>query len=156
MSDWHSFLGRIELMEWGKSTYTVLPIPDEVAVALNSAGAKRVEVELNDHPFNMALTKSPAIAGTFIYTGKTILHAAGISPGEEIEVRLCKANPDLVDVPEDVMLAIRAAARSDTWSALTPGKQRGLLHIVNTAKRAETRAKRIVQLIAVLSERGPE
>lgn len=137
-------------MEWGKSIYTVLPIPEEILLALENEGAKRVEVELNDHPFNMALTKSPAFPGTFIYTGKTILRAAGVSPGEEIEVRLRKSDPNVVEVPEDVMLAIRAAAVSHAWSALTAGKQRGLLHIVNTAKRQETRAKRIAQLIADL------
>jgi antitoxin component of MazEF toxin-antitoxin module len=137
-------------MEWGKSTYTVLPIPYEIAEALAASGAKRVEIELNDHPFNMALTKSPVLSGTFVYTGKTVLKAAGLSPGEEIEVRLRKADPDLVEVPQDVMLALRSADVSDAWAALTPGKQRGLLHTVNTAKQAATRAKRIGQLIVVL------
>ena len=150
VSEWLSFLGRVEPVEWGKSTYTVLLIPDQITVALKNSGAKRVEVELNDHPFNMALTKSPAISGTFIYTGKTILDAAKISPGEAIDVRLRKADPDLVEVPNDVMSAIRGSALSDAWSALTPGRQRGLLHTINTAKRAETRAKRIVKLMTVL------
>lgn len=150
MNAWLSFIGRIEPMEWGKSTYTVLPIPDEISAALKSAGAKRVDVELNDHPFNMALTTSPAIPGTFIYTGKTILRSAGISPGEEIDVRLRKADQGFVDVPADVMSAIRKAEASDRWSALTPGKQRGLIHTVNTAKLADTRAKRIAQLISFL------
>ena len=149
---WMSFVGRIEPIGWGKSTYTVLPIPDDIALALKDEGAKRVEVELNDHPFNMALTKSPAISGTFVYAGKSVLQTAGISPGEEIEVRLRQADPDFVEVPSDVMLAIRAADLSAAWDALTPGKQRGLLHTVNTAKRAETRAKRISQLIALLQE----
>jgi len=137
-------------MEWGKSSSTVLSIPGEIAEALTKLGAKRVVVELNDYPFNMALTKSPVISGTFIYTGKTILQAAGISPGVEIDVRLRKADPNLVEVPNDVISAIRNSALSDAWASLTPGKQRGLLHTVNTAKRAETRAKRIAQLINTL------
>lgn len=150
MSKWQTFNGRIELMEWGKNTYTVLPIPENIAAALKADAAKRVEIELDDHPFNMALTKSPVFAGTFVYAGKTILRTAEISPGEEIEVRLCKADPDLVEVPKDVMLAIRAASASDAWLALTAGKQRGLIHTVNTAKRPETRLKRIAQLISFL------
>lgn len=150
MNEWLSFTGQIEPMEWGKNTYTVLSIPGDIADALTELGAKRVEVELNDHLFNMALTKSPVISGIFIYTGKTILHAAGISPGEEIDVRLRKADPNLVEVPNDVISAIRSSALSDAWASLTPGKQRGLLHTVNTAKRAETRAKRIAQLLTTL------
>ncbi|WP_180885730.1 YdeI/OmpD-associated family protein [Ruegeria sp. THAF57] len=152
MADWFSFIGRIEPMEWGQSTYTVLPIPHEIAAALKKLGTKRVEVELNDHPFNMALTKSPAITETFVYTGKTILRSAQISPGEDIDVRLRKADPNSVEVPNDVVSAIRDANLSDTWSALTPGKKRGLLHTINTAKRADTRVKRIAQLIAFLRE----
>ncbi len=152
MSDWFSFIGRIEPMAWGHSTYTVLPIPHEIAVALKKSGAKRVEVELNDHPFNMALTKSPAISETFVYTGKAILRSARISPGEDIDVRLRKADPNIVEVPSDVTSAVRAANLSDTWAALTPGKKRGLLHAVNTAKRAETRVKRIAQLISFLRD----
>ncbi|MEM8974524.1 MAG: YdeI/OmpD-associated family protein [Pseudomonadota bacterium] len=152
MREWLSFTGHIEPMQWGRSTYTVLCIPDEIADALKDLGAKRVEVELNDYPFNMALTKSPAISGTFIYTGKTILQAAEISPGQEIDVRLRKADPDLVEVPNDVSLAIRSNSLSDAWSKLSPGKQRGLLHTINTAKRAETRANRIAQLISFLRE----
>ena len=150
MGEWLSFTGRITPIEWGKSTYTVLSIPDDIADELRLLGAKRVDVELNDHPFNMALTKSPAISGTFIYTGKTILRAAEISPGQEVDVRLRKADPDLVDVPNDVVSAIRSNALSDAWSKLTPGKKRGLLHTVETTKRAETRAKRIAQLITFL------
>ncbi|MEM6577850.1 MAG: YdeI/OmpD-associated family protein [Pseudomonadota bacterium] len=152
MSEWLSFVGRIQPMEWGKSTYTVLRIPDEIVASLKDLGAKRVEVELNDHPFNMALTKSPALSGTYVYAGKTVLRAAGISPGEEIDVRLRKVDPDLVEVPNDVMLAIRDADLSEAWSALTPGKQRGLLHAINSAKRAVTRTKRIIELIAILRE----
>lgn len=149
---WLSFIGRIEPMEWGKSTYTVLPVPGEIAQALKVLEAKRVDVELNDHSFNMALTKSPAILGTFVYTGKTVLHAAGIAPGEEVDVRLRKADPDLVELPNDVMLAIRDADLSSAWSALTPGMRRGHLHTINTAKRAETHVKRITQLVAALRE----
>ena len=137
-------------MEWGKSTYTVLSIPEDIASTLKDEGAKRVEIELNDHPFNMALTKSPAMPGTFVYAGKSVLHSADISPGEEIEVRLRKADPDLVEVPSDVMVAIRGADLSNAWAALSAGKQRSLLHTVNTAKRMETRAKRIAKLIADL------
>ena len=147
MGKWQTFIGRIEPMEWGESTYIVLPIPEDIAAALKAEAAKRVEIELNDHPFNMALTKSSVFTGTFVYAGKTILRTAAISPGEEVEVRLRKADPELVEVPEDVMLAIRAASASGDWLALTAGKQRGLLHHVNTAKRPETRLKRIVQLV---------
>ncbi|WP_299680081.1 YdeI/OmpD-associated family protein [uncultured Roseobacter sp.] len=147
MSDWISFDAVITPMEWGKNTYTVLRLPDDVAAALQARGARRVEGELNDHPVNLALTKSPAIDGVFLYTGKALLRETGLEPGEVFEARLRPASPDEVEVPEDVMAALRGAGRAAEWAALTPGKQRGMLHHVTAAKRPETRAKRIAGLV---------
>nr|WP_256439786.1 YdeI/OmpD-associated family protein [Ruegeria sp. R13_0] len=138
-------------MDCGQSTYTVLPIPHEIAAAFKKSGAKRVEVELNDHPFNMALAKSSVISEAFVCTRKAVLRSARISPSEDIDVRLHKADPNFLEMPYDVISAVRAANLSDTWSALTPGKTRGLVLAANTAERAETRVKRIAQLISFVA-----
>jgi len=70
MDDYLTFEGQIIPLVWGKSTYTILPIPDEITEILVSRGAKRVEGEIGDYPVNLALTKAPVIAQTFLYTGK--------------------------------------------------------------------------------------
>ncbi|WP_415921429.1 YdeI/OmpD-associated family protein [Tateyamaria sp. SN6-1] len=143
MTDWIMFEARIEPMEWGKNTYTVVRLPDDVTDAL-PAGTSRIEGEFGDVPINLALTKAPVIDGTFVYTGKTFLRDSGLAPGEVFDARIRPADPD------DVAHALCAAGRTADWGALTPGKQRGLLHLVNTAKRAETRVKRIAKLISEL------
>jgi len=150
MSAYLSFEGRVEPMEWGKSVYTVLRVPPEIAETLAAEGAKRVEGEINEHPVNLALTKAPVIDGVFLWAGKTLLDEIGIEPGEVLDVRLRKADDTVVDVDDDILLALRQAAATDRWNALTPGKRRGLLHGIATAKRAETRAKRIAKMIADL------
>ena len=76
-----------------------------------------------------------------------MLNEIGITPGEPLDVRLRKAD-DSVETPDDVALALRQADASHVWEGLTPGKRRGLLHPINTAKRAETRTKRIAKMIA--------
>lgn len=151
MTDNTTFEGQVVPMEWGKSVYTVLPIPDDVAETLQAQGAKRVEGEINDHPVNLAIATSPAIDGFFLWAGKSLLDEIGIAPGDRFEVTLRKANADKVEMPDDVILALRQAERSDLWNALTPGKQRGLLHGINTAKRPETRIKRITKMVSDLS-----
>lgn len=151
MTDWISFEGRIVSMEWGESTYTVLPIPDDVSAILTAQGARRVEIELNDHPYNLALTKAPSIASIFVYTGKAVLRETSIKPNEPIEVRIRKANPNEVEVPDDVLLLIRQNDLTEDWEALSPGKQRGLVHSIVSAKRPETREKRIAALVLDLS-----
>ena len=147
MSSYFEFEGRIVPMEWGTSVYTVLPLPDHISKALSAEGAKRVEGEINDHPVNLALTKAPVMDATFLYTGKSVLKAIDATPGQTLFVRLRKADPDHVDVPTDVVNAVRSAELTVVWQKLTPGRKRGLLHSVATAKRAETRARRIASLL---------
>jgi len=66
-------------------------------------------------------------------------------------VRLRKADPNIVETPDDVVLALRQADRTADWDALTAGKKRGMLHGITTAKRAETRQKRINALLEELA-----
>lgn len=152
MSDWISFEGSIVPMEWGKGVYTVLPLPDEVAAALAAQNAKRVDVELNDHPFNMALTKAPVIDHVFLWAGKSVLEAASVVPGAPIDVRLCKADPDFVEVPSDVIVALRQSGVSAVWEALSAGKRRAHVHRITSAKRAATRAARFNAMIVALQQ----
>lgn len=151
MSDYISFEGRVEPMEWGRANYTILRLPQKVADALEAQGARRVEGEINDVPVNLALTRAPVIDGLFLWAGKSFLKEVGLEPGEETVIRLRKADPDLVETPEDLAAALRAAGKTDLWEALSAGKRRGMLYQVNAAKRAETRAKRIAKLVDELS-----
>ena len=149
MTDWINFDARIEPMEWGKKTYTIVRLPDSAVDAM-PAGTRRIEGEFGDFAINLALTKAPVIDGVFVYAGKQFLRDSGIEPGEVFEARIIPADPNHVDLPKDVAAAIRAAGRSADWAALTPGRQRSKLHLVNSAKRADTRKKRITELIATL------
>ena len=152
MTDWVSFDASVQPMAWGKATYTVLALPPDAAAALLAQGAKRVEGEINDHPVNLALSRAPVIDGLFLWAGQSLLDRIGIQPGEVVEVRLRPAPDDRVDVPDDIAAALRAADVTTAWEALTPGKRRGLLYHIDTAKTAPTRAKRIAALIATLTE----
>ncbi|MEX0312301.1 MAG: YdeI/OmpD-associated family protein [Tateyamaria sp.] len=147
--DWLWFEGVIEPMEWGKNTYTIVRLPDDISAALPPK-TKRVEGEFGDFPINLALTKAPVIDGIYVYTGKTFLRDSGLEVGQPFDARVRPVDPDIVEVPDDVLVALRGAGRSADWAALSAGQQRSRLHLVNTAKRADTRAKRIAKLIADL------
>lgn len=150
-NDYLSFDGQIEPVQWGNATYTMLPVPNDVAAELLARGARRVEGEINDHPINLALSRAPVVDGVFLWTGKSLTDQLGVGPGERLEVRLRKAPDDAVDLPGDVAVALRAAGVQAEWEALTPGKRRGMLYAVSTAKRAATRARRIEALVAELA-----
>ncbi|PLL14207.1 hypothetical protein C0V75_01820 [Tabrizicola sp. TH137] len=148
MSDWVSFEGVVEPLDWGKATYTILRLPDEAVAALGAA--KRVEGEINEHWVNLALSRAPVVEGVFVWAGASLLDRTGIVPGEPLEVRLRPAPDDQVDTPEDVASALRAAEMTAVWDGLTAGKRRGMLYQIGTAKTAPTRAKRIDAMIQSL------
>jgi Bacteriocin-protection, YdeI or OmpD-Associated len=149
MTGYVTFEGRIEPMVWGRSTYTILRIPPDVLDALGPA--RRVEGEIAEHPVNLAPTRAPVVEGAFLWAGQSLLDRIGIAPGDVVEVRLRPAPDDRVDVPDDLALAMRAADVISVWEALTPGKRRGLLYKIDTAKTEATRQKRIGLLVAELS-----
>lgn len=150
MSDWVTFEGAVEPLEMGRSTYTIIRVPPTAAAILEAAGARRVEGEIDDQPVNLALSRAPSVDGVFLWTGKSLLDRAAISPGDVLSVRLRPAARDDVALPENVALALSRAGRMEAWDALTPGKRRGLLYRIDTAKTEATRAKRIEALVAGL------
>jgi hypothetical protein len=150
---WVTFEGRVEPVEWGRATYTILRLPPEVAAALHPA--RRVEGEISDHPVNLALTRAPVVEGVFLWAGASLLDRIGIAPGEPVEVRLRPAPDDRVDIDPDVEAALREAGQTAAWEGLTPGRRRSLLYLVSTAKTAPTRARRIADLVAGVAEGPP-
>lgn len=145
MSDWVVFAGRIAAVEWGRATYTLMPLPAEASAAL--AGTRRVEGEMNEHPVNLAIARAPVVEGPFLWTGRGLLDRIGA----EVEVRLRPAPDDVVDLPEEVADLLAAAPlRAAAWEGLTPGRQRGLLYRLATARTPPTRARRLAELGALL------
>lgn len=151
MSDWLTFEGRIEPVAWGRATYTVLRLPTDVARALASLGAKRVEGEINDQPVNLALSRAPVIDGVFLWAGRSLLDKLEVAPGDILDVRLRPAANDDVPPPDDLASALDAAGLTDLWDGLTPGKRRGLIYKLEKAKTAPTRKRRIADIVAALS-----
>jgi len=147
VSDYVTFDACVQPMPWGDKVYTIIALPPEV---LNTLGpTKRVEGEINDHPVNLAISKAPAdvIDTPFLWAGKSLLTRVGVELGDRFEARLRPAPDDVVEVPIDVMNALRSGGAIEVWEALSPGKKRAHLYQIDTAKRAETRAKRITKLI---------
>ncbi len=152
MTDYVTFEARVQPMPWGDAVYTVVALPEAVLDALGPT--KRVEGEFNDHPVNLAISKAPAkvIDTPFLWAGKSLLDRIGLEPGDVFEARLRPAPDDAVDVPRDLLNALRSSGLSERWEKLTPGKKRSALYPIETAKRPETRAKRISKLLAALQD----
>lgn len=149
MTEWVTFEGRVEPLTWGRSTYTILRLPEDATLALGTT--RRVEGEIAEHPVNLALSRAPVVEGVFLWTGQSLLDRIGIQPGEPVEVRLRPAPDDRVDLDPDIEAALIAGGVLTNWESLTPGKRRGLLYQIATAKTEPTRQKRIQRLVKDLS-----
>jgi Bacteriocin-protection, YdeI or OmpD-Associated/Domain of unknown function (DUF1905) len=148
MIDWVTFEGRVEPLTWGRSTYTILRLPKDAVQALGTC--RRVEGEIADHPVNLALSRAPVVEGVFLWTGASLLDRIGIQPGDPVEIRLRPAPDDRVDLDPDIEAALRTGGVLAAWEALSPGKRRGLLYQIATARTDPTRQKRIARLVADL------
>lgn len=149
MSGWTEFEGRIEPMLWGDKTFTVLPLPDAVVAALGNPA--RVEGEIAEHPVNLAISRGGPIDTAYLWAGQSLLDRIALAPGDRARVRLRPAPADHVDTPEDLTAALLRAGALTAWEGLSPGKRRGLIYLIDTAKRPATRAKRIVETVAGLA-----
>lgn len=149
MTGWVTFEGRVETLTLGLTTYTILRLPDETVAALGPC--RRVEGEIAEHPVNLALSRAPVVEGVFLWTGASLLDRIGIVPGETVEVRLRPAPDDRVDLEPDIEAALRAGGVLEAWESLTPGRRRGLLYQIATARTAPTRLKRIARLVEDLT-----
>jgi len=150
MADWLEFEGQIDSIVMGRARYTLVRLPKAISEPLTAAGVKRVEVEVNDHPTNLALSRNPHVPDVFLWVGKSILAQTGLQPGMEVAVRLRPAPTDTVDLPDDVARALHANGLADRFAALSPGQQRARVYKIACACKEQTRATRLNDLIAAL------
>jgi hypothetical protein len=77
-----------------------------------------------------------------------MLRELGLRLGDAVESMLASdPDPEQIDIPEAFteVLAQDPAAAERFWS-FTPGRQRGLVHYVASAKRVDTQIKRSLEL----------
>jgi hypothetical protein len=152
----HQFDTRIARHAVGTYSYTVVYLDPSLIgeLPLDQHARLRVEADVSGVPVKGAW--QPAKGQWYLMLPKAPLKAAGLAIGSAVEVSFRVLPQDDVDVPEELaaLLAKKAKVRKG-WEQLSAGKQRGLAHMVASAKRAETRAARVAQVEAVLLGKAP-
>ncbi|MGW4852058.1 YdeI/OmpD-associated family protein [Streptomyces sp. NPDC004288] len=127
-----------------------LEVPPEVVVALGGGARPPVTITLNGHAWKsrVAILRGRHLLGL----SNAHRQAAGVSVGEEVEVELeLDTEPRTVVEPEDFARALDddPAARA-AYDALTPSRKREHVRAVESAKKPETRLRRIEKALATL------
>lgn len=78
---------------------------------------------------------------------------ASIRTGDRIKVQVTVLERGNVEVPDELLAALRAEGVLQAFEALPPGKRSFLVRRIDEAARAETRARRIQEGVEAAHER---
>jgi hypothetical protein len=149
-SGWIAFDGPLELMPWGRNTYTVLYLDDLLQDAVVAAATRRVEGRLDAVQVNLGVNKADVAPRPFLYVGAALQRKLAARAGDMVACRLRPADPDHVPVPADVQASLDAAGRTAAFTRRRPAERRQLLQPVEDAAQEPTRQRRIEALIRAL------
>ena len=120
-----------------------VPIPAEVAAAMENTAASRVNGRLDGHRFQRALHRRDD-GSLCLKFGQSWLRDAGIEAGVDVDVVLSAVtDPNQVDIPDELAAALEGNPEAaHAWETLTPGRRRSLVYGIERARRPETKARR--------------
>src|SRR5262249_33822188 len=132
-----------------------LEVPPEVVEALGGGKRPPVIITINGHSWR---SRVAVMRGRFLLgLSKANRQAAGVALGDEVEVEVeLDAEPRVVVEPADFARALDSdpVARA-AYDRLASSHKRRHVHAIESAKRPETRKRRIESALATLREREP-
>jgi hypothetical protein len=129
-----------------------IPIDFDQRAAFGSARPP-VVVSLNGHSYRSTIAVMGGI--TFVPLRRSNREAAGVESGQTVEVTLTlDTAPRTVEVPQELAEALDAAGAQAGWNRLSYTARREQVEAVESAKRAETRERRIAAAVALAKTRA--
>jgi len=143
------FRARVELH--GK-TATGIQVPSEVVESLKSSKRPPVCVTVNDHTYRS--TVAPMGGEFLLPISAENRRLAGIEAGDEVDVEIeLDTEPREVMVPSDFRDALdRDADARHFFDGLSKSSRQRVVLLIEGAKTAETRLRRITKAISELHE----
>ena len=152
----HRFETNVARHAVAKYHYTVVYLDTALhsELPLDQHARLRIEADVSGVPVKGAW--QPARGRWYLMLPKAPMKAAGLTIGSPVEVAFRVLPQDDVDIPDElaILLASKAHVRK-AWEALSAGKQRGIAHLVSSAKRPETKAARLESIEAGLLGQAP-
>jgi uncharacterized protein YdeI (YjbR/CyaY-like superfamily) len=139
------------VVQSGKTT-TGIRVPDELVAALGPSRRPAVRVTVNGYTYR---TSVASVNGAFMVSvSSDVRKNAGVAGGEEVDVEIeLDTEPRGVDVPADFQMALsRAPEASRFFEALSYSHKSAYVLWIQSAKKDETRQRRIPEAVRMLSE----
>ena len=126
------------------ASWTFLVLPKNASAKLRTRNMATVEGTINDFPFRATLAPDGQ-RSHWLKVTKELREGAGAEVGEVVRLEIMSAGKELEPrVPADLRKALAAAPKARaSWSDITPVARRDWIHWITSARRSETRARRI-------------
>jgi hypothetical protein len=133
--------------------WTYLQIPFSVPEIFGRKGQVPVRATINGFTFRNSLM--PRAGVHILGVGKDILASAAASPGDTVHVELALDDaPRTVTLPADLEAALaQSPSTSQLFTALSYSHKKEYVEWIESAKKPETRLKRIEKAIELLAAR---
>ena len=132
---------------------TGIRLPDDVLAQLGAGKRPKVTVTFGTgYAFRTSIGTHDGSA--FIPVSAAVRKAAGIAAGDAVTVALeLDTAPREVEIPDDLAAAMAEQPRSRTFfDSLTDSQRKLFVDSVTSAKKPETRAKRVTAAVTALAE----
>jgi len=143
----HSFNATLEKNDRGT---TQLVVPPAIYAALGGKG--RIEVKGTIDGTELATAIVPRGGIHFILINKAFQDAAGVAAGSRVAVTLSPASGEREEeMPPDLAAALAKSAKAKkAFDALSAFRRRELVKSIASAKKEETRKRRLAEAIETL------
>jgi hypothetical protein len=125
-------------------SWSFLLLPNAASAKLPTRGMTSVEGTINEHPFRATL-EPDGQRSHWLKVSSKLREAAGVQEGEVVALAIMPAaKQSEPTLPMDLRKALAAApAARALWTEITPAARRDWIQWITSAKRVETRARRI-------------
>jgi hypothetical protein len=136
------------LENWAEGMdYCAVPVPAKITETLGTKGPVLVIAQVNDSdPFQVSLF--PVGGGQhYIRIKAKVRQETSTKTGDPVRVRFTVVDRAAVEIPEDLMSALKAERVNEAFKSLPSGKQNFIIRRIDDAVKPETREKRVQEAV---------
>jgi hypothetical protein len=134
-------------------TATGITVPPEIINALDAGKRPAVLVTINGHTFSTTIGSMKGAFKIPVSAERRRLIHAGAGDTVQVSVVL-DAAPAEIEVPADLAIALASdPAAADFFAGLTASQRKGFIVLIEEAKTADTRIRRVEKAVTALKAR---